>query len=129
MANKTVKKADDGIVLESLCAELELRFETKKEADGEIKALKERIVEIINADRGRYFGGRKSFAVGSIKVSLKEDNTYALGEDFDLATFWSRYPRAVRFSLAHAELKNIDLGKWGVEHCVDENIHVALKEK
>lgn len=127
MANKTVKKMSEDKVLASLCDELELHFETKKEADGEIKAIKEKIVEIVNKNKKKYFDGKKSFVIGSIAITLKEDNTYSVGEDFDLATFWSRYPDAVKFSISHSGVKNIDLEKWEIEHNATEKIDVALK--
>lgn len=127
--SKTVKK--ESISLE----EIELKAETlavfllaKKQADEQIKPLKEEIIAFANANKETLFKDGKTFKIGGIEITIKPDHTYELGDGFDLVKFYKAYPDAVKFSLSHSNMKNVPMEKFDIEHSESEKIDVALEK-
>jgi hypothetical protein len=128
--SKTVKK-ESSLSLEEIglmCETLAVYLKSKKEADEKIKPLKEQVVAYANAHRDTMFKEGKTFKIAGVEISLKLDHTYALGEDFDLVKFYKRYPEAVKFSLSHTNMKNINAESFDIDHVQTEKIDVALEK-
>ena len=129
MKTKTIKRNTDAELLEGLCAELEISFEQKKQADEEIKALKAKVLEIINRDPQKYFQGERSFKVGAIMMKINVQHEYEFGEGFDLAKFMKKYPDAVKFELKHSQMTNINLEAHDLAHRPKESILIEHEKK
>lgn len=129
--SKTVVKVDSNeLDFETKSEILAALLGRKKEMDEKIKPLKQQIIDHIQLHKAELFKDSKSFKVGGLEVSLSQDHVYELGDEFDLSKFFLKFPKAVKYSLSHTNMKNIDMEKYDIKLQTGEKIEVGLiKEK
>jgi len=92
----------------------------KRNADAEIKPLKERLIQIISENKDTFLPeGAKSCVVEGVLVTITTEPMYEYGAGFDLVKFYKAFPNAIKFEFKTSEMKNFDLNKH----------HIQLKHK
>jgi hypothetical protein len=124
---KSAKKQSEKSALEKLCRDFVVYAHEKRAAEAEMKALKTRIIEIVEKDPGAYFDGKRGFKIDDVEITLKPIHNYNTSDEFDLATFMNRYPNSIEWKFKHSKMENISLDSWGIEHRSTDLIDVSAK--
>lgn len=121
-----IKTAADArrVEMQERAKRLKNLFDEKSEIDELIKIEKAALMEWAT-DCPELFAGKSSFVVEQIKVSNKSVKKIICADNFNRPLFLSQYPSAVKFDFVKSELKNIDLGQWGIAEATETVMEVA----